>query len=685
MEQNSIRSLKGIGEKSAEKFRTLGIETVRDLLYYFPRTYEQLPESRSPEEAVCGIANAIILRVPKAPVLNMSSKTKTAILSVPAGEPGRGKSLRLLWFHMPYIRSVVKKGNTYVFYGTVKEDGNVLVMEQPQIFTPEEYQKISGRMQPVYALTKGISRQMMRKTVRQALSLLQESADFLPAYIKDRYSLCDLSDALRNIHFPADEDALMEAADRLIFDEFFLFILHMRLNSNRTERIRNAFSYPEESLSERLSAHLPYALTGAQQRVLEEIRQDLHSPYRMQRLLQGDVGSGKTIIAFLAMADTAAAGYQALLMAPTDVLARQHYAKLTAFCEENSLDFPVVLLTGSLKAGKRRAALDLAKSSPHALIVGTHALIQEGALFCEPALAVVDEQHRFGVEQRELLSQKGLYPHILSMSATPIPRTLAMLLYGESSVSVLDEVPAKKLPIKNCVVSTSWRENAYRFIEREVQAGHQAYVVCPLIEESEGLEAENVLDYAAALKKRFGAACKIGILHGRMKPEEKNAVMVAFLRNDMQILVSTTVIEVGIDVPNATVMLIEDANRFGLAQLHQLRGRVGRGGAQGYCIFMHKGKDEDQTRLEVLNRSNDGFEIAREDLKRRGPGDFFGVRQSGGFDFRIADVAADAGWLEIAAEEADNLLREDPQLKDPAHAALKSRLAQDAKEAYMSV
>ena len=395
----------------------------------------------------------------------------------------------------------------------------------------------------------------------------------------------------------------------------------------------------------------------------------------MQRLIQGDVGSGKTIIAFLAMADTAHNGCQSAIMAPTEVLARQHYESFQSMCEIFGLDFPMILITGSMTAKQKKLAYQEILDHPDALIIGTHALIQEKVIYQNLALVITDEQHRFGVKQRETFSEKGTKPHILVMSATPIPRTLAIILYGDLDISVVDEVPAKRLPIKNCVVDTRYRPKAYQFIEKEVAAGHQAYVICPLVEESENMEAENVTDYAKRLKEELPDTIEIGLLHGQMKPAQKNDVMERFAANEIQVLVSTTVVEVGVNVPNATVMMIENAEHFGLAQLHQLRGRVGRGDAQSYCIMVNcSDSKESQKRLDILNKSNDGFKIASEDLKLRGPGDFFGIRQSGEMQFALADIYQDAYIMQRASEEVADILGNDPDLSQEDHKNLKDYL-----------
>lgn len=470
------------------------------------------------------------------------------------------------------------------------------------------------------------------------------------------------------------------ARKRLVFDEFLVFALSVKRLKKENHQIPNHYVMGEARQAEGLIETLPYALTGAQQRVWHEIARDMAGPVVMNRLVQGDVGSGKTMIAALAMFGAARSGYQSCMMAPTEVLARQHYENLSRLYEPFGVR--VILLTGSLTTAQKRKAYALIESHGVDVIIGTQALFQEKAVYARLGLIITDEQHRFGVRQRERLASKSgnHEPHMLVMSATPIPRTLAIILYSDLDISVVDEKPANRLPIKNCVVGTAYRPTAYRFLEQQVKEGHQVYVICPMVEESENMEAENVQDYAGKLRQALPAHICIEYLHGKMKPEEKNSLMERFAAGEIQILVSTTVIEVGVDVPNATVMMIENAERFGLAQLHQLRGRVGRGDAQSYCIFIY-GQDNEKVkeRLDIMLKTNDGFKIAAEDLKLRGPGDMFGVRQSGSMIFKIGDVFADAGCLAEAGEAADSILEADPELAGPDYAHLARRMAQ-----YMS-
>ncbi len=674
-----ITDLAGIGPKTEERFQTLGVYTVGDILLFFPRDYERCPQIVPVDDVIPERKNAIFVRAPKAPMVNNRSRLQTAVLDV----MGQERLLRIMWFRAPYIRSIVRAGGWYVFYGRVSVRGDQFYMEQPEIFSQTDYERLQGALRPIYHLTKGLSNKQVQKAVQLALADIPADMEYLPADIRKGAGLCDYPFALRNMHAPADEESCIVARRRFVFDEFFFFLLCMQLTKDSSEAWENTFAFSDPGYVEELAGRLPYELTGAQRRTMERIRDDMRGDKVMQRLVQGDVGSGKTIIAFLAMLDCAHNGCQAALMAPTDVLAQQHYQKLTDLCADLRLAHPVVLLTGSLTAAQRRAAYDTIAEAPDALIIGTHALIQEKVDYRNLALVITDEQHRFGVKQREAFSLKGAHPHILVMSATPIPRTLAIILYGDMDISVIDEVPARRLPIKNCVVDTSYRNTAYRFMEKQVREGHQVYVICPLVESTERSEGENVRDYAAQLQEIFPADIRIGCLHGRMKAEEKNRVMEDFLANRIQILVSTTVVEVGVDVPNATVMMVENAERFGLAQLHQLRGRVGRGDAQSYCIFM-QGSDAGRAseRLEILNHSNDGFAIAAEDLKLRGPGDFFGIRQSGDMDFRLADVYQDADVLSLASEEVKRLMEADPRLDASEHQGLRERLRDYAGEEF---
>lgn len=662
--ESLISEVKGIGAKTEELFHKLGVYTVGDILLHYPRSYIQYPKAKYVSETVEGETAAIIGRVLKTPVVRRTRSMPVTVTSIGTAE----SSMELVWFRMPYIKNQLAAGNTYVFYGKVQRKNGRLVMEQAAIYQTEQYAKMEQSFLPVYGLTGGVSNNLITKTVRSILGEERLFLDYLPLEIRDAHELCEYNYAIRQIHFPSDMDTLVTARRRLVFDEFFLFLLCMQYQKEKRVREENAFEFQTDTFVEDLIGKLPYELTGAQKRALLDVHKDMRGVYVMQRLIQGDVGSGKTILAFLAMADASHNDYQSAIMAPTEVLARQHYETFTKLCEQFGLRIPIVLLTGSMTARQKRMAYEALQLYPNAMVIGTHALIQEKAVYDNLALVITDEQHRFGVRQREVFAEKGRHPHILVMSATPIPRTLAIILYGDLDISVVDEVPAKRLPIKNCVVDTGYRPKAYAFIEQEVKKGHQAYVICPLVEEVESMELENATDYVKKLRGIFPEELQLGLLHGQMKPEQKNKVMEAFLKNEVQVLVSTTVVEVGVNVPNATVMMIENAERFGLAQLHQLRGRVGRGDAQSYCIMLNTSKGKTaQKRLDILNRSNDGFEIASADLKLRGPGDFFGIRQSGELQFALADIYQDAGVLQKASETVTELLERDPELLEEEH------------------
>lgn len=530
-------------------------------------------------------------------------------------------------------------------------------------------------LKPVYPLTEGLSAKTIEKAVRQALESLPFFKETLPPAIRSKYHLAEYHFALEQIHFPENREQMLLARRRLVFDEFYLFILALRQLKQVNERNPQRFQIQKIPLTDQIIANLSFSLTGAQKKVWQEIERDMTGDYLMSRLIQGDVGSGKTILAFLALFLAAGNGWQGCLMVPTEVLAVQHMEAIQKQICEQKLPFYAELLTGSMTAKQKREACGRIVSGESQIIIGTHAVFQEKIQYKNLALVITDEQHRFGVRQRESLSEKGDMPHVMVMSATPIPRTLAMILYGDLDISVVNELPANRLPVKNCVVDTSYRPKAYRFIEKQVKMGHQAYIICPMVEESEQIEAEDVISYTEKLRSTLPQDITVSYLHGKMKSAKKNEIMEAFVKNEIQVLVSTTVIEVGVNVPNASVMMIENAEHFGLAQLHQLRGRVGRGDAQSYCILCY-GKDGEKTkkRLEILNKSNDGFYIANEDLRLRGPGDLFGIRQSGELAFRIGDVFQDAAILQEANDAANDTLQDPSYPEGKDYAILRQNL-----------
>ena len=676
-DKTPLRELKGVGEKTEQLFQKIGITTAEELLRYYPRTYDIYEEpveiASAEEDKTVSIRATIATGIYINQIRNLQVLTTTV-----ADASGR---LPVAWFNAPYLRGTLKKGSVFILRGKIIRKKGRPQMEHPEIFTPAAYEEIIHSMQPVYGLTKGLSNKMITKLVHQILDTRPLHGEYLPEEIRERYQLADANYAIRTIHFPKNMQELLTARKRLVFDEFLLFVLAIQLLKEKTEEAPNTFSMKPVWTTEEIIEGLPYDLTGAQKNVWHEIERDLSGHKLMSRLVQGDVGSGKTVIAFLAMVLSAENGFQSALMVPTEVLANQHYEGFLRLMEEQNIaSCHPVLLTGSTTARQKREIYQKIADGEVNVIIGTHALIQERVEYKNLGLVITDEQHRFGVRQREALTTRGNPPHVLVMSATPIPRTLAIILYGDLDISIIDELPAKRLPIKNCVVGTSYRPKAYSFIEKQVQMGRQAYVICPMVEESEGLDAENVTDYARKLQEVLPDEIRVEILHGKMKPKEKNRIMEAFASDEIQVLVSTTVVEVGVNVPNATVMMVENAERFGLAQLHQLRGRVGRGEHQSYCIFI-QGNNEENTskRLKILNESNDGFYIAGEDLKLRGPGDLFGIRQSGLMEFKIGDIYNDAGILKNASEAAGEILALDFDLILPQHKALKEHL-----KGYMS-
>ena len=659
IEKTDIGELKGIGEKTKKLFQKIHIETVGDLIHYYPRGYDvyekAVPISELEEEKTQTVTGAIYGRVQVSG--NRSMQITTIHVKDITG------TLKVVWFRMPFLRNTLSGGGTITLRGRVVNKKGNLVMEHPELFYPaDKYAEKLDTLQPIYGLTSGLTNHTVMKAMKQALDGLDLTRDILPQELRIKYGLAEYNYAIRGIHFPEDKEVFYHARERLVFEEFLEFILSLRKLKEKNEKLANEYVIKPQPEVDLLIQNLPYELTGAQKKVWKEISSDMASDTVMSRLVQGDVGSGKTIVAVLALLTVALNGYQGAMMAPTEVLARQHYESITRMFETYHIPVKVVLLTGSMTAKEKRKAYDRIECGLARIIIGTHALIQGAVNYDNLALVVTDEQHRFGVKQRETFARKGGEPHVLVMSATPIPRTLAIILYGDLDISVMDELPANRLPIKNCVVDTGYRKTAYAFMKKQIAEGRQCYIICPMVEESENLEAENVIDYTQRLQQEMGDTVRVSYLHGKMKQAEKDDIMERFGKNEIQILVSTTVIEVGIDVPNATVMMIENAERFGLAQLHQLRGRVGRGKYQSYCIFMSASKSkETKERLDILNHSNDGFKIASEDLRLRGPGDLFGIRQSGLMNFRIGDVYQDARILQMASEAAEEIEKTDQE------------------------
>lgn len=653
-----ILEVKGIGEKTEKLFQKLGVYTTDDLIEFYPRNYDMY---QAPIR-VCELDNQSVAAfrcvIVTTPVIRQVRKLSILILNVKDED---GENITVKWYNMPFLKNKFQIGQHYVFRGKVSKNNfygkdrnnGKITLEQPEIYLPEEYAGKQGALSPIYRLTEGLSNKIVTKSVKQVIENEFAGYEFLAEEILQKYHLMGYQTAILKIHFPETEEEMQEARRRLAFNEFFLFLMALHRFKEEEGVVLNEYPVDDFKRTDAFLESLPYELTGAQKKVIAQMRNDFSGKRPMNRLIQGDVGSGKTIVALTGLLDIAFQGYQGALMAPTEVLAVQHYESISKMLEENNIPLRVELLTGSMKAKEKRQAYERIELGISDIIIGTHAIIQDAVRYYNLALVITDEQHRFGVKQREKLSDKGLYPHIMVMSATPIPRTLAIILYGDLDVSVIDELPVGRQPVKNCVVGREYRPNAYRFLAEQVHQGHQCYVICPMIEENENLESADVISYAEILRENLPDDIRVEYLHGKMPPGRKNEIMECFAANEIQVLVSTTVIEVGVNVPNATVMMVENAERFGLASLHQLRGRVGRGKAQSYCIFISTSdKTETKKRLEILNKSNDGFEIADWDLKLRGPGDFFGIRQSGDMDFKIADIYSDSKTLQEAAEAA---------------------------------
>ncbi len=652
----SVTSIKGIGESKAKSLNKLGVYTVGDILLRFPRTYYIYKEPLKEEDLSKHVGEKIAITLELRSNAMLKKTKRFDIVLAKGFTPNL--IIELVWFRTPYIRNQLYTYTPLVFFGKLIEEYGTYKMEQPEIYQPREYENLCKKPYPIYSVTKGISNKLIIKTVEEALNNVTFE-EYLPEKIIKNNNLYGINDALKHIHNPDTLDDYYNARKRLAYDEIFKFLLSLEYYNSNEVKIDNTFSITNEKIVENAITKLPYELTNGQKMALKDILNDFKSPFVTQRLIQGDVGSGKTIVAFLSMLYMVSNGYQAAIMAPTEVLARQHYKDFMDLITLFGLDYKVVCLTGSTKAKERREILEEINNNNQLFVVGTHALIEDKVEFGSIGLVITDEQHRFGVKQREALSNKGYNPFTIVMSATPIPRTLSMIIYMGMNISNIKDVPKTKLPIKNCVVKENMRPNSYKHILSEIKKGHQAYIICPLVEAKEITEAENVLDYKEKLLEYMPNNIRIEVLHGKMKPNEKNDVMERFIKGEIDILISTTVVEVGVNNPNATTIMIENANRFGLAQLHQLRGRVGRGSYQSYCIFIDSSEgSEINKRLSIMNSSNDGFFIANEDLKLRGPGDIMGIRQSGEANFKLADIYNDAELFSLAKSDIEKLIED---------------------------
>ncbi len=667
--EGPVRGLKGMRQAMADSLARLGVVTIRDLLYFLPRTHYDYTDTRSISRLRMGQKTTLVGTVEDV----RTNRTGRGVSITTAAISDETGTIAVRWFNQPYIAKNLVRGSRIAVTGEPE------VFRERLSFQPRDYEIIEGeevmhgaRLVPMYPLTKGLFQRSLRKVIKRVVDEYASALDdYLPDDLRTALRLPRLPIAIAQYHFPDDEERKAWAQQRLAFDELLLIQIGLMLRKRRVQAPDPSVAIElDDALTRRFCSSLPFALTGAQRRVLAEILGDMARPMAMNRLLQGDVGSGKTVVAAAALAQVAQSGRQGVLMAPTEILAEQHYRTLKTLLEP--LDIRCELLTGSMTKKQRRPILEAMQEGALPVLVGTHTLIQEGVEFSALGLAITDEQHRFGVEQRSTLRQKGLNPHVLAMTATPIPRTLAMTLYGDLDVSSIDEMPPGRLP-----VVTTWSRRpaeAYGVVRDEVRAGHQAFVICPVIEESAESDMRSVIAEHQQLQSLTFPDLKVGLLHGRMKPAEKERVLADFRRGEYHILVATSVVEVGIDVPNATVMVIRDAHRFGLAQLHQFRGRVGRGGSQAFCVLLSDAEGGNATeRLEALTATENGFELAEEDLRLRGPGEFWGTRQSGIPELHVAQLS-DVPTIELARGAALELLEQDPELADEGSSALRAQV-----------
>lgn len=670
MLDQSVAYVKGIGESRKAKLESLGISTVEDLLYYFPYRYEDLrikdlTEIKSEERVT------VKGEVYGEPILSYYTRKKSRLtVRVIVGQ----LVVTAVWFNQPYLKERLRRGTTLYISGKYDPSKMQITVSETSFSDTREHQ--IGALQPVYSVTGAISVKWLRKVMTDALQQFGAAIDeILPYELVERYRLMSRREAISAIHFPENEQSAAQAKRRLIYEELFLFQLKLQVYKALNKKDPDGVAQPISLEKVRqFVRNLPFALTDAQKRVIKEILDDMQSPVAMNRLLQGDVGSGKTIVAAIALYATVTAGFQGTLMVPTEILAEQHYQTLKALLEPYQVQ--VALLSGSSTQKQRRELLGQLQLGLLDVLVGTHALIQEDVHFHNLGLVITDEQHRFGVNQRRILREKGRNPDVLFMTATPIPRTLAITAFGDMEVSTIDELPSGRKPVETYWTTPAMWNQVLQFIERELKKGRQAYVICPLIEESEKLDLQNAVDLHMQLAEAF-PKYSVGLMHGKLSNNEKEEVMKQFIHGKIHLLVSTTVVEVGVNVPNATLMVIYDAERFGLAQLHQLRGRVGRGAEQSYCILVADPKSESgKERMRVMTETNDGFEISSKDLEIRGPGDFFGTKQSGMPDFKLADVttAKDFKILEIARQDAERLTESEEFWKEPRFQPLRQYL-----------
>jgi ATP-dependent DNA helicase RecG len=677
-----VSFLKGIGEARAKLFNKIGVYSIVDIIKYYPRGYEDRSNivniDRLKNGESCSIKGTIMARVKESRYKGRLTIQKVDITDSTG-------MIRGVWFNQSYLKNVLKLGESYVFYGKIKRKGNYIEMQNPVYEKVNEAEmKNTCRIIPVYSSTAKLTQSIIRTAVNDAIKLVEgRLEETLPLYIREKYQLCEINYSVLNIHFPSNSKAFNISRYRLVFEELFFLQLGLLSIKQCFKKGKKGIYFSAGKEVQEFINSLPFELTKAQLRVLKEIGKDMESNKVMNRLVQGDVGSGKTIVAIAALFKAVKSGYQGTLMAPTEILAEQHYRTICDFLHQYGVK--IGLLTGSISGVKKDLILKEIKEGQIDIIIGTHALIQDNVEFLNLGIVVTDEQHRFGVRQRAALSQKGENPDILVMTATPIPRTLALVLYGDLDISIIDEVPPGRKPVKTYAVDNRMRERINNFICKNVNNGRQVYIICPLIEDSDVIEAKSTITLAENIAKNDFKGFRVGVLHGRMNGEQKENIMRSFVENNIDILVSTTVVEVGVDVPNANIIVIENAERFGLSQLHQLRGRVGRGEHQSYCILYNESESEvSRQRMKVMQETCDGFIISEKDLELRGPGDFFGTRQHGMPDLKIANLFKDMEILKLAQKEAINILKEDEDLQRPENSKLKD-IVTSMKEEFSKV
>ncbi len=667
---SSVQYIKGIGPKKAYSLKRLNVETIEDLIYFIPRDYDDRTKVSTIRESIIGEKATIEVEITGAPSV-IRPRRNMSILKVPIkDESGIGY---LIWFNQEYLKDKFKLGETYRVNGKINKMGFELQIMNPVFETLDKTQK-TGRILPIYPLTEGLTNNELMRIVSYSLNNnLDYIDDVLPKELIEKYNMLGIKESLKNIHYPTNIDALKRSRFRLVFEELLVLQLGLFIIKNKSYTKESGIVFNRPLEMEDFIKGLPFSLTGAQNKVIKEIELDMDKSKQMNRLVQGDVGSGKTIIAVLAMYRAIKSGYQAAMMAPTEILATQHYDSLKSFFDHYGIRCE--LLVGSLTNKTKTNILEDLKNGSIHIIVGTHAIIQDHVEFHNLGLAITDEQHRFGVKQRSVLNQKGINPDILVMTATPIPRTLALILYGDLDISIIDELPPGRKEIETYAVGFNMEERVHKFIEKQLLQGRQAYIVCPLIEESETLDLNSAEMLYEKLKSEVFNNYNLGLLHGKMKSKDKDQIMEKFKNHELDILISTTVIEVGVNVPNSNIMVVYNAERFGLAQLHQLRGRVGRGEYQSYCVLLNASNNPvARERMRILQASSDGFVISEKDLELRGPGEFFGTRQHGLPELKIANLITDIDILKLVQNEAQEIMKVDNNLSKDEHKGLRLKV-----------